>query len=176
MIRSRKDLYEIIECEKNIYLNKEKNIKILTCDQQYITYKFLKALRKTEYYYNVKNKIMYALYRRKKNLIGLRLGIEMSENSIGKGAIIYHPNSIVINGYSKIGENCKFHGNNCVGNDGKSLKSPVIGNNVRLGVGAKVIGDIILADNITVAAGAVVVDSFLEEGIIIGGVPARKIK
>ena len=32
------------------------------------------------------------------------------------------------------------------------------------------------ADSITIAAGAVVVDSFLEEGITIGGVPARRIK
>ena len=172
MIRSRKDLYEIIECEKNIYCWSQVKIfiffslfKYMFFSHSIISYKsFLLLIIQTP------------LYRRKKNRIGLRLGIEMSENSIGKGAIIYHPNSIVINGYSKIGENCKFHGNNCVGNDGKSLKSPMIGNNVRLGVGAKVIGDIILADNITVAAGAVVVDSFLEEGIVIGGVPARKIK
>lgn len=33
-----------------------------------------------------------------------------------------------------------------------------------------------LADNITVAAGAVVVTSFLEPGITVGGVPAKRIK
>ena len=33
-----------------------------------------------------------------------------------------------------------------------------------------------IADNIKIAAGAVVVNSFLEPGITIGGIPARKLK
>ena len=43
-------------------------------------------------------------------------------------------------------------------------------------MGAKIIGGVKIASNITVAAGAVVVNSFDEEGITIGGIPARKIK
>ena len=82
-----------------------------------------------------------------------------------------------MNGNAKIGKNCKLHGSNCIGNKGPdSLGCPTIGDNVRIGVGAKIIGEIKIADNITVAAGAVVVDSFEEEAITIGGVPARKIK
>lgn len=45
-----------------------------------------------------------------------------------------------------------------------------------IGVGAKLIGDIVIADDIVVGAGAVVVSSFTEPGITIGGVPARRIK
>ncbi len=45
-----------------------------------------------------------------------------------------------------------------------------------LGVGAKVIGNVTIADDVKIAAGAVVVTSFTEKGIIIGGVPARKLK
>ena len=41
---------------------------------------------------------------------------------------------------------------------------------------AKVIGNVHLANKIKVGAGAVVVSSFLEEGITIAGVPARKIE
>lgn len=57
----------------------------------------------------------------------------------------------------------------CIGNDGKSNTCPVIGNNVNIGVGAKLIGDIMIG------AGAVVVSSFTESGITIGGVLARQI-
>lgn len=45
-----------------------------------------------------------------------------------------------------------------------------------IGVGAKVIGKVRIANNIKIAAGAVVVTSFDEEGITIGGIPARKLK
>jgi serine O-acetyltransferase len=47
---------------------------------------------------------------------------------------------------------------------------------VELGIGAKVIGGVTLADNIRVGANAVVTKSFLEPGITIAGVPAVKVK
>ena len=90
--------------------------------------------------------------------------------------VIYHHGSVIVNGNARVGKNCCLHGDNCIGNDGKTNGTPVLGDNVELGVGAKVIGEITIANNITIAAGAVVVDSFLEEGITIGGVPARRLK
>ena len=45
-----------------------------------------------------------------------------------------------------------------------------------IGVGAVIIGNIEIADNIIIGANAVVNKSFKEEGITIAGVPARKIK
>lgn len=75
-----------------------------------------------------------------------------------------------------MGKNCIFHGDNCIGNNGKNSECPRLGNNVRLGVGAKVIGGIRIADNVTIAAGAVVVDSCLIENAVLAGVPAKCIK
>lgn len=54
-------------------------------------------------------------------------------------------------------------------------KCPQIGNNVEIGVGAKVIGNITIADNIKIGANAVVTKSFDEEGITLVGIPARKL-
>lgn len=51
----------------------------------------------------------------------------------------------------------------------------VIGNNCFIGERSTILYGVILADNIIVAAGSVVVDSFLTERIIIGGNPARVI-
>ena len=62
-------------------------------------------------------------------------------------------------------------------NKGLEYAKPIkIGNNVHFGVGACVLGDVTIADGIWIAAGAVVVSSFLEPNIVIGGIPAKKIK
>lgn len=117
-----------------------------------------------------------SFYRRRKNRLGSKLGIEIWENSFAEGMQIHHSGNIVVNGMARIGKNCQLHGSNCIGNDGKSLDAPVIGDNVEIGVGAKIIGGIRIADNIIIGGGAVVVSSFLESGITIGGIPAHKLK
>ena len=96
-------------------------------------------------------------------------------NSIGKGVKLCHPN-VIINGF--VGENCTFHGNNVLGNKatGEKNKVPRIGNNVDVGIGAMIIGDIEIADNCVIGAGAVVTKSFTVPGSIIAGVPARLVK
>lgn len=144
-------------------------------------YSFLLLSRKSDFYFfsqkngGLLNKVLYLYYISKKNRLGEKLSLEIDTSYIKPGLLIYHYN-IVINGNSRIGDNCHLHGNNCIGNDGKSNECPVIGNNVSLGVGAVVIGNVTIADNIKIAAGAVVVHSFVEEGITIGGIPAKKIK
>ena len=92
----------------------------------------------------------------------------------GKNLKIYHSN-IIINKNAELGDNVTLHGANCIGNNGKNKNAPKIGNNVDIGVGAVIIGEIELADNIKVGANAVVNKSFLENGITIVGVPARKV-
>ena len=77
---------------------------------------------------------------------------------------------------SKIGDGCLFHGDNCVGNNGSDNNCPTLGNHVELGIGAKVIGGVTLADHIQVGANAVVTKSFTEPGITLAGIPAVKIK
>ena len=120
--------------------------------------------------------LCYLLYIRRRNVLGNRLGLEMSTELIGKGLMIYHFNNVV-NTNAVIGENLHLHGGNVIGNAGNGdMRCPVIGNNVMMGAGAKVIGGVTIADNIKIAAGAVVVHSFTEPGITIGGVPARKLK
>jgi serine O-acetyltransferase len=53
--------------------------------------------------------------------------------------------------------------------------APQIGNNVYIGPGAKIFGEIVIADNIAIGANSVVNKSFYEKGISIAGVPAKKI-
>lgn len=142
-------------------------------DRDYMVYRFTRYLRKTEYYYEKKSRtklyyIPYIFYKRKKHKLGQKLGLDIGENAFDTGVYFAHTDIIV--GSAKIGKNCKLHGQNCIGS------GAVLGDNCELWVGAKVFGPAQLANNITVAAGAVVISSFDEEGITIGGVPARKIK
>ena len=179
MIKTKQDLKNYLKTEKELYVLSSFSAhlkQIVVGDIKLSVYKFLKLLRKEEYYYNNNCKLRFLYYHRKRNKLGIKLGLEIWEGSFKEGLRIEHAGNIVVNGKAKIGKNCILHGRNCIGNDGKSSACPVIGDNVRLGVGARVLGDVKIADNVTIAAGAVVVHSFEESGITIAGVPAKRVK
>ena len=113
----------------------------------------------------------------RRNKIALKLGLELSTGNIGCGLLIYHQN-IVINSNAVIGKNLYLHGSNVIGNIGPEdpYGSPVIGDNVMFGAGAKALGRIQIANNVKIAAGAVVVKDVLEEGCTVAGIPAKIVK
>ena len=135
-------------------------------------------LRHLEFYYNNRDKfrykLMYHLYRYLMHRIAVKTGISISVNCFGPGLQIMHRGTIVINDKVKIGDRCRLHV--CV-NIGEDIngKAPVIGNNVYIGPGAKIYGDIVIADNVVIGANAVVNRSILTPGIKVGGVPARQL-
>ena len=147
----------------------------------WLRWKFVKYLRYCSYYFEkAKHNFLYYIpfifYLRKKNKLGNKLGFEMSGRNISPGLTLFHNGPIVIHGNAIIGKNCLLHGDNCIGNNGKNDKCPVIADDVDIGVGAKIIGDVFIASKIKIGAGAVVVNSFYEEGITIAGIPAKKVK
>lgn len=148
-------------------------------------YKLFKYIRKYEYLCykrdSAKNHLVSKLFSfrvklcdAKKNKLSLILKIEISPFSCGENIRICHPN-VIINGY--VGNGCVFHGNNVIGNKntGDKYAIPKIGNNVDIGIGTIVIGDIEIADNCVIGAGAVVTKSFTVPGTVIAGVPAKEI-
>lgn len=182
MINTKKKLKECLKIEKEFYITqrttKEKIVEFFVQDPLRRIWKYQKALRYTEYFSHqkgIKKLIGYIWMRRKKNKLGLKLGFEMAENSFDEGLVIYHSGNIVVNGFSRIGKGCKLHGDNCIGNNGITLDCPIIGDRVDIGVGAKIIGGIHIANDIKIGAGAVVNKSFDEPGITIVGIPARKV-
>ena len=157
---------------------------LVTQHGSWLRWRYVKNMRKAAFYqerFQKGNKfsgIPMMWYLRRKNIIGNKLGFEIGggTETIGKGLSIYHNGPVVIHGKSKIGDYCSLHGDNCIGNDGINDECPVIGAHVDIGVGAKIIGGVYIADNCKIGAGAVVVSDFLESGSVIGGVPARKLK
>ena len=139
-----------------------------------------KLLRKCEYYENCKKSLIYKPYKlvlkyifRKKSI---KYGFSIPLNCFGKGLSIAHIGSIVINGNTKIGSNCRIHiGVNIGTAAGYADRAPRIGNNVYIAPGAKIFGEIEIGNGIVIGANSVVNKSFLEDNITIAGVPARKI-
>lgn len=140
---------------------------------------FQKTLRKFEYYHNCKNKGLtkfYCLYLKYKfRKISLKLGFSIPINTIGPGLSIVHYGPIVINIATKVGKNCRIHPCVNIGASGGKAEAPQIGDNVYIGPGAKIYGDIKIANNIAIGANAVVNKSFNDENIAIAGVPAKSI-
>lgn len=98
---------------------------------------------------------------------------------IGPGFVIRHVGGIVIGGKTRIGMNCEvrqgvtFGGN--LGKENHGTTQPILGNNILIGAGAKILGPIKIGDNCIIGANAVVV-SDMPENSVIGGIPARVLR
>lgn len=92
---------------------------------------------------------------------------------IGGGLFIEHGFSTMISAKS-IGDNCWINQQVTIGHTDVG-KAPVVGNNVHISCGAKVLGDIVVGDNAMIAAQACVVKD-VEPNTVVGGVPARRLK
>ena len=94
-------------------------------------------------------------------------------NVFGPGMSIAHIGPVVINGFARVGKNCRIHPFTTIGIDGRSGKVAKVGDNVYLSNGCKLIGDIEISDGVVIGAGAVVTKSVSEENAVVGGVPAK---
>ena len=107
---------------------------------------------------------------RRLHALSRHLGFSIHPNSIGPGLSIPHAGTIVVTGNAVIGDNCRIH--TCVNIGNHRGKAPRIGNNVYIGPGAKIFGDITVGDNAVIGANAVV-NKDVPPGVTVGGVPAR---
>lgn len=104
-------------------------------------------------------------------------GFEIPINVFGKGLSIAHKGTIVVNGCVKVGENCRLHTCVNIGTaPGACSLAPIIGNNVYIGPGAKLWGEIKIGNNIIIGANACVGKDFIMDNVCIVGSPARVVK
>lgn len=146
--------------------------------EQYWVRCYLSALRAEEWYaFYSPNKLLMYYYKRRKNVLGRKLGFFINAGCFDIGLKIYHYGSIIVNPKSRIGKNCTIHGNCCIGSKGTFPDdSPVIGDNVDIGQNAQILGGITIADRVKIGAGTVVTKSILTPGVTVVGVPARIIE
>ena len=91
---------------------------------------------------------------------------------IGGGLVIFHFGAIALNPLVLIGENCTLRQGVTIGNRRTNSDVPTIGNNVDIGAGAVIIGDIQIGNNVSIGANAVVLTDVPDNAIAVGN-PAR---
>lgn len=140
-------------------------------------WKFIKLMRKYEYLKNSNQglfgKMQLIFVRIAYRRISLKLGFSIPINVFGPGLSIPHYGTIVINPATKVGKNCRLHVGVNIGASSGSSKAPEIGDNVYIGPGVIMYGDITIVNNITIGANSTVNKSFTEEGVVIAGSPAK---
>lgn len=102
-------------------------------------------------------------------------GIEIHPGAkIGEGLFIDHGMGVVIGETSEIGKNVTLFQGVTLGGTGKEKgkRHPTLGNNVIVGAGAKVLGNIRIGNNVTVGANAVVIRDVPANSTVVG-VPGR---
>ena len=102
-------------------------------------------------------------------------GIEIHPGAkIGKGIFIDHGMGVVIGETTVIGNNVTLFQGVTLGGTGKEKgkRHPTLGDNVVVGAGAKILGNIHIGDNVSVGANAVVLSDVPPNATVVG-VPGR---
>ena len=183
MIKSKIDYEYYLEADR-IALSKPKDFSFSTRLKLWLfpdyIWKFQQTLRKLEYLKNknknVFEKVTYYFVLKRFYKLSYKLGFTIPVNVFGPGLSIAHYGTIIINSGARVGANCRIHADVNIGTEaGYSDKAPVLGDNIYMGPGAKIFGQITIADNTAIGANAVVNKSVEVSNTAVGGIPAKVI-
>lgn len=95
---------------------------------------------------------------------------------IGKGSkFAYGGIGVVVHSRAVIGKDCMIGQNVTIGGKSGWYEVPIIGDNVEISAGARVIGPVRVGNNVIIGANAVVVKD-VPDNCIVAGIPAKIIK
>lgn len=197
MIESKKKLHEYLMADASLYPKQTGNLyqKFKNCmatnpiNTQHLIWKYVSVLRYSEYYYNnslftpprkccIKrcfNTLLTVYYFYKLRKVSYKTGIQIPPNTCGPGLQNWHYGYIIINGATQIGKNLIIYPGVEIGHKVVNGGCPIIGDNVFIGSGAKIFGNIKIGNNVTIAANSVVLND-IPDYAVVGGVPAKIIK
>lgn len=107
-----------------------------------------------------------------------KTGIEIHPGAqIGENLFIDHGNGVIIGETAIIGNNVTLYQGVTLGGTGKEhgKRHPILGDNVMISAGAKIIGSFTIGDNSKVGAGSVVLEAVPPNCTVVG-VPGRIVK
>ncbi len=184
MINSKNELHEYLLADSKNYIGviyslSRKGIgnvirRVLFCQpggDQRLIWLYIYCLRHAEYSINCKRPIGRILWLWMLRRLSYKLQYQIPPNVLGKGVTIYHWGSIIINSNARIGENCILQPNIVIGQKHKG-DMPMIGSGVNICSGARIIGNINVGNNVTIAPNAVVVKD-VPDNCVVGGIPAK---
>lgn len=121
------------------------------------------------------NKVFYSIFWLKLRRLQYKYGYDIPAGTlIDRGFYIGHFGGIVISGKAVIGKNCNISQNVTIGYNSRGSRQgfPTIKENVYIGPGAVIIGNITIGNNVAIGANAVVVDD-IPDNAVVAGVPAK---
>lgn len=176
------DLYkahpEIIQAASDdLRAVRERDPASKTCLQVFLYFKGFLALQT--------HRMAHVLYAEGREMFAFHLQSRSSElfavdihpaATLGSGLMFDHATGIVIGETAVIGNNCSLLHGVTLGGTGKDDEDrhPKVGNNVLIGAGAKVLGNIKIGDGSMVAAGSVVLKE-VQPQCTVAGVPAKPV-
>jgi len=99
-------------------------------------------------------------------------GVELGNAiTLGSGVYFVHSLGTVIGGNARVGNRVRFMGNNTVGT-ARDNGYPVIGDDVEVGCGARILGPVRIGDGAVIGANAVVLAD-VPPGAVAVGIPAK---
>ncbi|MFH0917524.1 MAG: serine O-acetyltransferase EpsC [Candidatus Omnitrophota bacterium] len=128
--------------------------------------------RIAHFFYKVK---LFFLARFLSQVARFFTGIEIHPGAqIGKRFFIDHGLGVVIGETTIVGDDVLLYQGSTLGGTGivKGKRHPTVGNNVVIGAGAKVLGNIVIGDNTYIGANAVVIKDVPPNSTVVG-VPGR---
>lgn len=186
MIKTKEQLYFYLREDRkrnNVSSNQLLYLlKLIIREDHACIFHYIKNLRLCEFHKNnsdknIIHKLLYFYYKIIITRLGSKYNISIRLNSCGYGLRIMHlaGGGGVRIGAKKVGNYCGFNAGVLIGQKDGEENRPVIGDHVAFGPGAKAFGNLVIGDNVFVAANAVVTKD-VPNNCIVGGIPAKIIK
>jgi serine O-acetyltransferase len=166
---------ELYEDARNIKEKDPAARNILTVIFLYPGFQILVYHRINHFLYKHK---LYILARCISQFARFMTAIEVHPGAIiGRRLFIDHGMGIVIGETSEIGDDCTIYHQVTLGGTGKDTgkRHPTVKNNVMIGAGSKVLGPIVIGNNVKVGANAVILKSVPDNTTVVG-VPGKEVK
>ena len=123
-------------------------------------------------------KKMFFLARLVSQISRFFTGIEIHPGAtLGAGILIDHGMGVVIGETAELGDRITIYHGTTLGGTGKEKgkRHPTVGDNVVIGAGSKVLGNIKIGSNSKIGANSVVLDD-VPEGATVVGIPGKVVK
>lgn len=169
----REDALANIKCESCSWFKMRLNIWYGNDSYRFLEY--LRALRYYEYLLNCKKGVLARLritiakihYHR----LGAAINVNINPNVVGYGFRVPHLTGGVIINCKSVGHNCTANAGVIIGNNNKGGMA-IVGNNVDMTIGSKIIGGVTIGSNVIVAPNSVVVKD-VPDNAVVSGIPAK---
>lgn len=178
-------LYRRIQTKEDLHIYIERDAKANKMDCSYFKYlislyyglerahafRYLKCLRKYEYYSNNKGfycRVMSLYYKVKHSRLSMKYNLHIPKNTCGYGLKILHVfgGGQIIN-VERVGNYCCFNAGCVLGKNNTNAK-PVLGDNVTMAPGSMAFGEIVIGNNVFIAPNTIVTKDIPDNSTVVG--------